>query len=68
MSGCRLAVRAEMVFLDLPFPDRVRRIADLGFEVEMWNWATKDVDALAGTGATAPGWTTTNCPSLPPPW
>jgi hydroxypyruvate isomerase len=41
-----------MVFLDLPFPDRVRRIADLGFEVEMWNWATKDVDALAGTGAT----------------
>ena len=52
MSGYRLAVCAEMVFLDLPFPDRVRRIADLGFEVEMWNWATKDVDALAGTGAT----------------
>jgi hydroxypyruvate isomerase len=52
VSGYRLAVCAEMVFLDLPFPDRVRRIADLGFEVEMWNWATKDVDALAGTGAT----------------
>jgi hydroxypyruvate isomerase len=52
VSGYRLAVCAEMVFLDLPFPDRVRRIADLGFEVEMWNWATKEVDALAGTGAT----------------
>jgi hydroxypyruvate isomerase len=52
MSGYRLAVCAEMVFLDLPFADRVRRIADLGFEVEMWNWATKDIDALAGTGAT----------------
>jgi hydroxypyruvate isomerase len=52
VSGYRLAVCAEMVFVDLPFPDRVRRIADLGFEVEMWNWANKDVDALAGTGAT----------------
>jgi hydroxypyruvate isomerase len=41
-----------MVFLDLPFEDRVRRIADLGFEVEIWNWATKDVPALARTGAT----------------
>jgi hydroxypyruvate isomerase len=29
----RLAVSAEMVFLDLPFSERVRRIADLGFEV-----------------------------------
>ena len=52
MSGFRLAVSAEMVFLDLPFEDRVRRIADLGFEVEIWNWATKDVPALARTGAT----------------
>jgi hydroxypyruvate isomerase len=40
-----------MLFLDLPFLDRVRRIADLGFEVEIWNWTTKDVDALAATGA-----------------
>jgi len=52
VSGFRLAVSAEMVFLDLPFEDRVRRIADLGFEVEIWNWATKDVPALARTGAT----------------
>ena len=48
----RLAASAEMVFLDLPFEERVRRIADLGFEVEIWNWTTKDVDALRKTGAT----------------
>ncbi len=48
----RLAVCAEMVFLDLPFAERVRRIAELGFEVEIWNWATKDIDELARTGAT----------------
>jgi hydroxypyruvate isomerase len=41
-----------MLFLDLPFEERVRRIADLGFEVEIWDWATKDVDALVRTGAT----------------
>ena len=41
-----------MVFLDLPFEERVRRIADLGFEVEIWDWTTKDIDALAKTGAT----------------
>jgi len=52
MSALRLAVCAEMVFLDLPFEERVRRIADLGFEVEIWDWTTKDIDALAKTGAT----------------
>jgi hydroxypyruvate isomerase len=31
-----LAVCAEMVFVDLPFEQRVRRIAELGFAVEMW--------------------------------
>jgi hydroxypyruvate isomerase len=30
-----LAVCAEMVFLDLPFEQRVRRIADSGFGVEI---------------------------------
>ncbi len=48
----RLAVSAEMVFVDLPFTERVRRIADAGFEVEIWDWTTKDVDALSRTGAT----------------
>lgn len=47
-----LAVCAEMVFTDLPFVERVRRIADLGFQVEIWDWTAKDVDALVDTGAT----------------
>jgi hydroxypyruvate isomerase len=46
-----LAVCAEMVFTDLPFADRVRRIDELGFAVEMWDWTAKDVDVLKGTGA-----------------
>jgi hydroxypyruvate isomerase len=41
-----------MVFRDLPVQERVRRIADLGFEVEIWDWTTKDLAALASTGAT----------------
>ena len=52
MSGFRLAASAEMLFLDLPFVDRVRTIADRGFEVEIWDWTAKDVPALAATGAT----------------
>jgi hydroxypyruvate isomerase len=51
-SSFRLAVCAEMVFLDLPVEERIRRIAELGFEVEIWDWSRKDVPALAGTGAT----------------
>jgi hydroxypyruvate isomerase len=43
-----LAVSSEMVFLDLPHIDRVRRIHQLGFAVEIWDWTTKDLDALAG--------------------
>ena len=48
----KLAASAEMLFLDLPFEERVRRISDLGFEVEIWDWTTKDIAGLARTGAT----------------
>src|SRR5262245_11722768 len=41
-----------MLFRDLPFVDRVHRLHELGFLVEIWNWTTKDLDALASTGAT----------------
>ena len=47
-----LAVCAEMVFLDLPFVERVKKIAGLGFQVEIWDWTKKDIDALVDTGAT----------------
>ncbi|GAA1325824.1 TIM barrel protein [Pseudonocardia xinjiangensis] len=51
-SSYRLAVSAEMVFVDLPFLDRVRRISELGYEVEIWDWTQKDIAALSATGAT----------------
>src|SRR5205823_4597158 len=47
-----LAVCAEMVFLDLPVEERLRRISDLGFQVEIWDSTAYDVDALVRTGAT----------------
>lgn len=59
----QLAVCAEMVFTELPFPHRVQRITELGFDVEIWDWTNKDLDALAATGATfrsMTGYTTGN--------
>jgi hydroxypyruvate isomerase len=50
-AAIELAVCAEMVFLELPVTERVRRIDDLGFQVEIWDWTGKDLDALAATGA-----------------
>ncbi|QJY48721.1 TIM barrel protein [Pseudonocardia broussonetiae] len=46
-----LAVCAEMVFTDLPLPERVRRIHDRGFACEIWGWTDKDAAVLAATGA-----------------
>ncbi len=51
MNDFRLAVCSEMVFTDMPIIDRVRRIHDMGFEVEIWSWHDKDLSALAATGA-----------------
>ena len=47
----RLAVCAEMIFLDLPITERVQRIAEAGFDAEIWDWTRHDVEALAATGA-----------------
>ena len=46
-----LAACAEMLYLDQPIQERARRINDLGFQVELWDWTRHDLDALAGTGA-----------------
>ncbi|WP_029112738.1 TIM barrel protein [Mycobacterium sp. URHB0044] len=51
MTEFELAVCAEMVFTDLDILDRVRRIDELGFAVEIWSWHDKDLQALADTGA-----------------
>ncbi|MDX6249523.1 MAG: hydroxypyruvate isomerase [Kribbellaceae bacterium] len=48
----KLAVCAEMVYTGLPLLQRIERIHQGGFEVEIWNWTTKDIDALVTTGAT----------------
>jgi hydroxypyruvate isomerase len=46
-----LAVCAEMVFLELPLVERVRRVDELGFAAEIWSWHDKDLRALGDTGA-----------------
>jgi hydroxypyruvate isomerase len=46
-----LAVCAEMVFTELPIEERARRLDALGFQVEIWDWTVKDIDALIATGA-----------------
>ncbi|KQU53370.1 hydroxypyruvate isomerase [Rhodococcus sp. Leaf278] len=51
MSTFTLAASAEMLYLDLPFVERVRRIHARDLQVEIWNWATKDIDSLIETGA-----------------
>jgi hydroxypyruvate isomerase len=48
----QLAVCAEMVFRQLPFIERVSKIAALGFQVEIWDWTRHDIAALQATGAT----------------
>lgn len=47
-----LAASAEMLFTALPFEERVARIHERGFAVEIWDWSVKDVEALRATGAT----------------
>ncbi|WP_290871023.1 TIM barrel protein [Aquabacterium sp.] len=51
-SPFTLAVSSEMVFLSLPPVERVRRLHELGFQVEIWDWTKHDISALARTGAT----------------
>lgn len=48
-----LAISCEMVFTDLPKPERIRRIHDAGFAAEIWDFRGHEVDALerlAGEG------------------
>lgn len=52
MSQFTLAASAEMLYLDLPLADRVKRISDRGLQVEIWDWTRTDIDALSQSGAT----------------
>lgn len=49
-SPFTLAACAEMIYQDLPFMDRIEKIADRGLAVEMWDWTNKDLKALSATG------------------
>jgi hydroxypyruvate isomerase len=51
VSSFVLAVCAEMVHLDLPVVERARVLHEQGFAVEIWDWTTQDLAALAATGA-----------------
>lgn len=51
MSPFTLAACAEMLYVDLPFRERVVRLADQGFQVEIWDWSAKNTAELAATGA-----------------
>lgn len=46
-----LAVCSEMVYTDLPHLERVARIHERGFAVEIWDWTGKDAAALRSSGA-----------------
>lgn len=50
-SAFTLAACAEMILTDLPFAERAQRIAARGLKVEMWDWTTKDLPALAALRA-----------------
>ena len=51
-SPFQLAVSSEMVFRSLPIVERVKRIHELAFMVEIWDWTKHDIAALVKTGAT----------------
>jgi hydroxypyruvate isomerase len=46
-----LAACAEMLFLDRPIQERARRLHDLGFQVEIWDWTRHDLAELERSGA-----------------
>lgn len=52
-SPFTLAVCAEMQYLDLPLFERIQKIQNKGFQVEIWDWTKeeKDLEALATAGA-----------------
>jgi hydroxypyruvate isomerase len=42
----RLSVCADTVFLELPFEERVKKIAAAGFLVEFWGWKGRDLSII----------------------
>ncbi len=46
-----LAASAEMLFRELPMAQRIRRIHEAGFAVEIWDWTRHDIAALEEAAA-----------------
>ncbi|QHQ35380.1 TIM barrel protein [Algicella marina] len=47
-----LAACAEMLWRDRPIEWRCTKLAEMGFQVGLWNWPDHDLDKLAKSGAT----------------
>lgn len=47
-----LGACAEMLWRDQPIEWRCTRLAEMGFQVGLWNWPDHDLDALERSGAT----------------
>ncbi len=47
-----LAACAEMIWRDRPIEWRAARLAEMGFQVGLWNWPDHDLNALERSGAT----------------
>lgn len=53
-KNTRFACNVEMWFSKLPFPERIAAAAKLGYPaVELWDFRSKDVDAVAATARAA---------------
>ena len=50
-SPFQLAACAEMLFAGLPMSERIARLTQGGFLVEIWDWTRHDIRALAASGA-----------------
>lgn len=46
-SPFTLAASAEMLYRDLPMAERIRRLHEAGFAVEIWDWTNHNIDELA---------------------
>lgn len=51
-SSFTLAACAEMLWRDRPIEWRCARLAEMGFQVGLWNWPEHDLAKLAASGAT----------------
>ena len=52
INSFTLAACAEMLWTERPISWRLSRLNEMGFQAEIWNWTTHDIDVLARSEAT----------------